>query len=133
MSKTDSLEISLEQALALLKDAQHSRDFTWPQLSPGAAEYLNTLQERLKSLQSDEGNGNIFGNIPSLGCNLDKPYLLKNVDFFLILFLDNRTGKDCSRLFEHLNDCFQCAQIFSSTLRDYSRAYQNLVKPRESE
>lgn len=127
------MEHTLGQNLAYLIAEKTAREMAlWSHLSPSEKKQLESLQNRLKEIKSDDDVANFFADIPEFECQAEKSYLMNNKDFFLALFLigpqDNDFGKDCMRLSKHLNDCYKCFEIFCHVTRDFYHKFQELSK-----
>jgi hypothetical protein len=83
--------------------------------------YLEQVTNRLKVLNSDGKLIEILESLPDKGCTVDNPFLENNEDYFIALFSNTKYDKACIRLYNHLNNCYHCFEIFSQVLRDYYR------------
>ena len=59
-------------------------------------------------------------------CSFEAPFLKDNSDLFLLLLFQKEIPELCTNLGKHLNDCYQCFQIFSQVMQDYYQEYQNM-------
>ena len=87
--------------------------------APDQRNYLVQMVDRLKMLSSDGQRTSILDSIPERGCTSTKPFLEHNDDYFILLFSNNRHDQACISLYNHLNNCYHCFEIFSQVLRDY--------------
>jgi hypothetical protein len=117
-------ERTLGQLLAYLgAEVTDDKAHVMSQLSVGDEMYLQTLRKRIDEISSEDQAANIAVKIPKIRCQSEKPFLIKNEDFFLSLFvIGHQKGgneKYCKQLSKHLNDCFQCFEFFTKVLQDY--------------
>ena len=89
------------------------------QFTPGNRSYLEKMINRLKILNSDGRLTAILNSLPERGCNSNTPFLENNDDYFIALFSNTKYDKACINLYNHLNNCYHCFEIFSQVLRDY--------------
>jgi len=64
----------------------------------------------------------LLNGVPDSRCNPESR-LVGNKEFFTAYLLEYRSNDEhqqhCKKLSRHLNDCFQCFEVFSDVVRDY--------------
>ncbi len=111
----------LGQLIAYLKQG---RLLSQLQFSDDIEKRLKTLESRYNVVSSScHTVQKVFETIPTIPCNPLKPYLDKNEDFFLAYLLlmnnDEKMQDHHQAIFQHLNYCYWCFEIFYNTLKDY--------------
>jgi hypothetical protein len=112
------VKLPLGWALAHLQTAQNEKN---AQFAPNQRSYLEHVVNRLKILNSDGQPAAILNSLPERGCTSSAPYLENNDDYFIALFSNSKYDEACINLYNHLNNCYHCFEIFSQVLRDYYR------------
>jgi hypothetical protein len=107
---------TLGWALAHLQ-ATNNEIFT--QFAQDQRSYLEQIVNRLKILNSDGQMATILTSLPDGGCTSSTPFLENNDDYFIVLFSNTKNDQACINLYNHLNNCYHCFEIFSQVLRDY--------------
>ena len=89
-------------------------------------EELSEFRSRLKDLTAGSDRNLIINALDHQECTLEAPFLKDNSDIFLLLLFQKENPQLCANLGKHLNDCYQCFQIFTQVMQDYYQEYQNL-------
>ena len=124
---------TLGQILAYLYTERSDKnpDHTF-KLSTEETEQLDSMRQRFEKISFGENFFNILTCLPNNQCNGEIAHLQSNEDvFFAILSLGLKNGdcsKDCKQLFNHLNSCFRCFEIFSDVMRDFYFKSQELYQ-----
>jgi hypothetical protein len=87
---------------------------------------LIKFKDRLKDLSTNSEYNLIIEKLDHNECSLDAPFLKDNCDLFLLLLFRKEIPQLCTNLGKHLNDCYQCFQIFSQVMQDYYQEYQQI-------
>lgn len=106
-------DISIGKHLAQLKQEMNENTASTPNQpvsGTSAEEHTNNMVTPLP-------------DIPENTCSLDAPFLEKNIDLFLHLYMGKAQPEICEQLTRHLNNCFHCFEIFTQVLTDYYREY----------
>ena len=114
---------TLGWAIAHLQTEQISQD---QPLSDPAKTYLDHMIRRFDFLKTDGRLSSILETVPVKACIFNHPFLENNEDFFIALFSDTKQEETCIKLYQHLNDCYHCFEIFSQVLRDYYNCGEEL-------
>jgi hypothetical protein len=102
-----------------LAHLQTARDLQNAQFAPDQRSYLDHIVDRLNLLNSDSKLDEILESLPNKGCAGGNPFLENNDDYFIALFSNAKYDEACINLYNHLNNCYHCFEIFSQVLRDY--------------
>ena len=87
---------------------------------------LSQFRNRLKDLSGSPDRNYIIEKLDQTECCFEAPFLKDNSDLFLLLLFQKEIPALCTNLGKHLNDCYQCFQIFSQVMQDYYQEYQNI-------
>lgn len=87
---------------------------------------LSQYRNRLNYLSASPDRNLIIEKLDQNECSFEAPFLKDNSDLFLLLLFQKEIPQLCTNLGKHLNDCYQCFQIFSQVMQDYYQEYQNM-------
>ena len=114
------------QLLALLKTQLEGRELSDPlPVDDQDKITLERLRKHLQELESMQNSGEILSAIPPHVC-LSEPFLKNNEIFLLALFLKHSSLNHCTTLYEHLNSCFACTEVFSDVVTGFAYIYSKL-------
>jgi hypothetical protein len=122
----DQKHIELGKSLAHLRLADEFADNTNFIYKFEDKEELSEFRNRLIDLTTSPDRNLIIHKLDHSECTFEAPVLKDNSDLFLLLLFQKEIPELCSNLGKHLNDCYQCFQIFSQVMQDYYQEYQNL-------
>jgi hypothetical protein len=111
-----SNEPTLGWALAHL---QAEQTIEHPPMSATDKNYLEPMIRRFEFLKADGRLSSVLKTVPAQSCLYNHPFLENNEDFYIALFSNTKQEETCIKLYQHLNDCYHCFEIFSQVLRDY--------------
>ncbi|MEJ2052542.1 MAG: hypothetical protein P8X42_01365 [Calditrichaceae bacterium] len=122
-------KIDIGKTLAHLRLADESAEDTEYIRHFKDKDELSQFRNRLKDLTKSPDRKLIIDKLDEKECSIESPYLKDNTDLFLILLFQTEIPELCSNLGRHLNDCYQCFEIFTQVMQDYYREYQSLCSP----
>ncbi|MBN2000783.1 hypothetical protein JW935_24755 [candidate division KSB1 bacterium] len=113
--------VRLGQLIAYLKQG---RLLSQLRFNSDIEEMLEKLEERYHAVSSSfRVSQKVLDSMPLVPCSPFNPYLDKNEDFFLAYLLlfnnEERMQEYHYLIFQHLNHCYWCFEIFYNTLKDY--------------
>jgi|GEM_PF-2203424 len=125
---TSMHELTLGQALAYLeielmgRKAQPAEPF-----APSENIFLQNLRSRLQNMQHSHAELLLSTDVPKHECHSATPYLADNSDFFLAHILIRKGNSGPEPPFKHLNDCFNCFEIYCQVMQDYYHTCQEII------
>jgi hypothetical protein len=124
----NNTELSFGQALAYLKVIDCNEELTSEGLLPESArDYIKELCRCKNELNDDGLIKKLFTKIPECTCQSEHPYLHDNKEFFIALLIIKSGHYCCEQLTRHLNNCFNCFDVFCQVLRDYFHTSNDLI------
>lgn len=106
-------KITLGQAIAYLKYKKMCGDDLYYQ-DKEISEYLDSLDTRAKNLRikyQESDKNSVFNNMIQEKLDFE--------DFFLHMFLNEKSEEDCLELLKFFNNNIDCFEIYSQVLSDY--------------
>ena len=120
--------LSFGQALAYLKAIDSDQEQTSIKSLPESARnYIHELTGCKSKLNNEGIIKKLLTAIPEYTCQSTDPYLQNNREFFIALLVMKSGHFCCDQLTRHLNNCFNCFDVFCQVLRDYFHTSNNII------